>query len=237
MWLNRLTGSQPSHLPQQSCYQKDTKTFVKRVTHVWGTCNFIVKHSELTIAVGSILLSSHKVLWARHRNSAVVPSVHHDFNIVNTIEILCIFTKLGSSVSPACRKRRLMGLCVGITLRNVYGVGSPTVCPTSSVRLHICVPSHIWLKYRCMWRKTPINSTQTQLIKLGKHVNNKILILEVKYQAHWRMLRMIRALRYPCWNCPPNPSSFSLSPATKPVIVLVGLSEDTWVIDKSYMHE
>ena len=35
------------------------------------------------------------------------------------------------------------------TLRNVYGVGSPTVGPTSSsVRLHIYVPSHIGLKYR-----------------------------------------------------------------------------------------
>ena len=36
-----------------------------------------------------------------------------------------------------------------ITLRNVYGVGSPTVGSTSSsVRLHIYVPSHILLKYR-----------------------------------------------------------------------------------------
>ena len=34
-------------------------------------------------------------------------------------------------------------------LRNVYGVGSPTVGTTSSsVRLHIYVPLHVWLKYR-----------------------------------------------------------------------------------------
>ena len=33
-----------------------------------------------------------------------------------------------------------------------YGVGSPTVGPTPSFRLHIYVPSHIWLKYRWMWR-------------------------------------------------------------------------------------
>ena len=33
------------------------------------------------------------------------------------------------------------------TLRNVFGVGSPTVGPTSSsVRLHIYVPSHIKLQ-------------------------------------------------------------------------------------------
>ena len=38
------------------------------------------------------------------------------------------------------------------TLHNVYGIGSPTVGPTSSFRLHIYVPSHIWLKYRWMWR-------------------------------------------------------------------------------------
>ena len=36
-------------------------------------------------------------------------------------------------------------------IRNVYG---PTGSPTSSVHLHIYVPSHIWLKYRCMWLLT-----------------------------------------------------------------------------------
>ena len=61
-----------------------------------------------------------------------------------------------SSVSQVCRKRRLNGAVsrnnrkkgwprVGVgrarykTLRNVYGVGSPTVGSTSSsVRMHIC---------------------------------------------------------------------------------------------------
>ena len=65
-----------------------------------------------------------------------------------------------SKVSPACRKRRLIGaVCRNHrnvspvsalerarerTLQNVYGVGSPTLGPTtSSFRLHIYVPSHV----------------------------------------------------------------------------------------------
>ena len=68
-----------------------------------------------------------------------------------------------SSVSPACRKRRrnwavsrnnrirlapvsVLGRACSRTLRNVYAVWSPTVGPTSSsVRLHIYVPSHIMI--------------------------------------------------------------------------------------------
>ena len=68
-----------------------------------------------------------------------------------------------SSVFAACRKRRLNGAVLGITLykgwyrvgagtgtlkkrviRNVYGVGSPTVGTiSSSVGLHICAVTYI----------------------------------------------------------------------------------------------
>ena len=73
--------------------------------------------------------------------------------------LVALYDTLGirnvSSVSPACRKRRLIGavcrnhrikrLVPCRTIRKVYGVGSPTVGPTFfSVRLHICT----WLKYR-----------------------------------------------------------------------------------------
>ena len=64
------------------------------------------------------------------------------------------------------------------TLRNVYGVGSPTVGPTSSVRLHIYVSSHIWLKYRCMLRKQPISLTHSWvsgiIITLLRHGNSVV---------------------------------------------------------------
>ena len=55
------------------------------------------------------------------------------------------------------------------TLRNVYGVGSPN----RGVQLlfqSACtsVPSHIRLKYRFMWRKTPINSKTQLKLKLNQ---------------------------------------------------------------------
>ena len=54
---------------------------------------------------------------------------------------------------------------------NVYGVGSLTVGPTtySSVRLHIYVPSHVWLKYRYLWRLT---TNSPHLIHLTSNYGN-----------------------------------------------------------------
>ena len=47
-------------------------------------------------------------------------------------------------VEQFCPSESVLGRARLRTLRNVYGVGSPTVGPTSSsVRLHIYVPSHI----------------------------------------------------------------------------------------------
>ena len=85
-----------------------------------------------------------------------------------------------SSVSQACRKRRLNGaVCRNHRIKRVVPcrcrtgtLKNPTKClwrwePDRRYKFffsppaHRSVASHIWLEYRCMWRKTPKNSNST----------------------------------------------------------------------------
>ena len=92
-----------------------------------------------------------------------------------------------SSVSPACRKRRLIGaVCRNHRIKRVVPcrcwtgtLKNPAKClwrwePDRRYNFFFSPPAdlsrHIWLKYRCIWRKTPINQTKPNSCFLQKGI-------------------------------------------------------------------
>ena len=77
------------------------------------------------------------------------------------------------------------------TLRYVYGVGSPTVGPTSSVRLHVYTPLHIYI-----WNIVACDVKETISLTLSAYAHLRAVTYKTEISLHVALKLVLTLLNY-----------------------------------------